>query len=134
MKYRSRAYVYIVFYADRFDISEFSDLIDIQPTHYTIKGEKGEYISAYKETTWKFQMNETNALEEMRGSLEDLVHIFKDKIILINKYVQENNIGSKCFIVIKAKGKEDVGASLSNEFIAFLNKLNMQIEIDVYKE
>jgi hypothetical protein len=132
MKYLSNAYVYLVFYGDHLDPTEFSERLGVSATRTGITGEKGKYGATLKDTFWEYRMKETNALEELDESLYALKEIFEGKIEIIQEYVAEKNIRSKCYIVIKCENNEDVGVALENEFISFICRIRMQVEVDVY--
>ena len=58
--------------------------------------------------------------------------MFENKIELIKSYSLKNNIQSKCFVVIKIQNNEDTGVALNSQFIAFLHKLKMTLEVSNY--
>jgi hypothetical protein len=132
MKYLSRAYVYIIFYGDNLSINEFSNSLKLTPSNSGLNGEKGKYGAILKDTFWEYKMKETNALEELECSIKEMREIFEERIELITNYILEKNIQSKCHIVIKSQNNEDTGVLLDENFIAFLHKLKMQIEINIY--
>jgi hypothetical protein len=132
MRYLSRSYVYITFYSDYFSLNEFSNLLKLTPSNSGLKGNIGKYGAILKNTFWEYKMKETNALEELESSISELREIFEDKIEFISNYMLEKDIKSKCYIVIKSQNNEDTGVLLDESFIAFLYKLKMQIEINLY--
>ena len=132
MKYLSESYVSFTLYGDKFDPAEFTKIIGIQPKRTGIKGEPGEYIAALIETFWQYSSEKTDALEGLENAIEMFIEKFESKIDIINQYKANNNLGSKCDIVIFQKKKESVGAFLSNSFIRFLNALDTPIEVCVY--
>lgn len=132
MKYLSKSYVYFTFYGENFSPYEFTNLIEIEPNRQGLKGEKGEYGSILQDSFWEYRANETNALEELDYSIENLIGLFESKIELIQTYSLKNNIRSKCFIVIKVQNNEDTGVVLNNKFINFLYKLRMPLEVCNY--
>lgn len=134
MIYLSKAYVYVVFYGDNFSPNEFSSCINLPPTNVGIKGERGNYGAILKDTFWEYKMKETNAIEGLENSINEIRKIFETRQEIIHGYVLEKKIKSKCYIVIKSQNNEDNGVVLDDYFISFLNKFKMQIEINVYTE
>ncbi|MGB4415555.1 MAG: DUF4279 domain-containing protein [Paludibacter sp.] len=134
MMYLSQAYVYFVIFGDDFSPSEFTKQVNLKPTDFGLKGEKRKSGATLKECFWKYQLNKTNALEELEKSLLNLVDVFKDKVDFINNYMIQNSLKSKCFIVIESKNNENNGVEINPNFIRFLHELNASIEIDIYSE
>ena len=131
-KYLSTAYITFTLYGDKFDPAEFTKIIGIQPESTGIKGEPGPYVKPFIETRWQCQSETTDALEGLDNSIDEFLKKFESKIDIINQYKANNNLGSKCFVVIFQKKKESVGALLSNAFIRFLNATDTNIEVCVY--
>jgi hypothetical protein len=132
MTYLSKSYVYISVYGENFSPTEFSRLLNINPTDYGLKGEKGKYGSTLKECYWKYQLDETDTLDGIEKSLNKLINIFSNKLFIINNFVNINHLQVKCYIVIKSKYNEDNGVVLNRQFIQFLYELKALIEIDIY--
>ena len=132
MKYLSSAYVYITFYGDNLSLNEFSNILKLTPTNSGLKGDVGKYGAILRNTFWEYKMKETNALKELESSISEMREIFEGRIDLITNYILKKDIKAKCHIVIKSQNNEDTGALLDGKFIAFLHKLKMQIEINVY--
>lgn len=132
MMYLSQARVYFVVFGDNFSPSEFTRQLNLEPTDFGLKGEVRKSGASLKECFWKYQLNETDALEELESSLLYLVDIFKNKIGFIKNYMIKNNLNSKCFIVIDSKNNENNGVALNPDFISFLHELNASIEISIY--
>ncbi len=132
MKYLSQSYVYISLYGDKFSPTEFTQLINIKPTDFGVKGEKRKTGAVLKECFWKYQLNDTDALEGLEESLKELVAVFIDKVDIIKDYALVNGLRVKCYVVIKSKNNEDNGVVLNNDFISFLNKLKSSVELVIY--
>lgn len=132
MKYLSSAYIYVIFYGDNLSLNEFSNSLKLTPSNSGLKGDIGKYGAILKDTFWEYKMRETNALEELEGSISEMREIFEDRMEFITNYVSEKNIKSKCHVVIKSQNDEDAGVLLDERFIAFLHKLKMKIEINIY--
>lgn len=132
MNYLSKSYVYLTFQGRSFIPNEFTNLIEINPTRQGLKGEKGEYGSILQESFWEYKVNETNALEELEFSIQKLIALFETKIELIQAYRLKNKVQSKCFVVIKIQNNEDTGVVLNVNFLTFLHKLKMTLEVCNY--
>jgi len=130
--YLSQSYTYISLYGDKFSPIEFTELVDLKPTDSGIKNEKRKSGATLKECFWKYQLDKTDALEELENALESLIGVFKDKVPVMKDFIQKNNLKVKCYVVIEAKNDEDSGVFLNADFISFLNELKASIEIDVY--
>ena len=130
--YLSKSYVYIVIYGETFYPEELTKLINITPTRSGKKGDKGKYVPSLKESLWEYKSKKTNALEGLEASLDNLVSIFDRKKEIINAFIAERNLKVKCYVVIETKNKENVGVSLNNNFVEFLNNLKATFEVDVY--
>lgn len=132
MNYLSKSYVYLTFYGESFIPTEFTNLIEIEPSRQGLKGEKGEYGSILQNSFWEYKIQETSALEELENSIQNLIELFENKIELIQSYFLKNKVQSKCFVVIKIQNNEDTGVALNIKFITFLYKLNMTLEVCNY--
>lgn len=132
MNYLSKSYVYITFYGESFIPTEFTNLIEIEPSRQGLKGEKGEYGNILQKSFWEYKIQETNALEELENSIQYLIELFENKIKLIQTYSFKKKVQSKCFIVIKVQNNEDTGVVLNCKFIEFLHKLKMILEVCNY--
>lgn len=130
--YSSQVYVSIRIYGDDFHPPELTNIIGLSPTDSGVKGEKGEYVPALKECFWQYQLERTDALEDLDKSLEDLKADFERKIGLVKSYIKENDLCVKCYVVIEAENGEDNGVAFNPEFIGFLNELNASVEVDIY--
>ncbi len=129
--YTSKAYVYLRFYGEDFRPIELTSLINIDPTSYGQKGQRGQY-GVYKECFWQKKLKKTSALDELDDSILKLISIFKDKIPSLKDFMKKHNVKAKYFVVIKAKNNEDVGVCMGIDVIRFLNELGASVEVDVY--
>lgn len=128
----SQAYIYITIYGESFTPNELTQLLELNPSDYGLKGDKRKSGAVLKECFWKYQLDNSNALEELDESLEKLERIFRSKVTIIKKFMKKNELSIKCFVVILSKNKEDNGVALSYNFINFLNELKATIEVDIY--
>ena len=99
MNYLSKASISINVYGDNFNPSEFTKLINIQPTNTGIRGKKGRYIPILKESFWEYRTKKSNALEELDESIRSLVLLFEGKFNLIKKFTSEKGLNIKCYII-----------------------------------
>ncbi len=132
MIYLSQSYVYLTIYGNNFSPDEFTQLVEINPTDFGLKGEKRKTGATLKESFWKYQLNDTDALESLESSLTELANLFRVKVRTIRDYIQSNGLCIKCNIVIMSKNNENNGVALNLAFISFLTELNATVEIDIY--
>jgi len=79
MIYLSQSYVYISLYGDKFSPDEFSRLVNLEPTDFGVRGDKRKSGAILKECFWKYQLKNTDSLQELDESLKSLMGIFRDK-------------------------------------------------------
>lgn len=132
MSYLSKANISIVVYGEKFPVEDFFNTIGLVPTDTGKCGEKRKNGATLKETFWKYQLSDTDALEGLEESINELINLFAGKEERIKQFTLLYNLKLKVFIVIRVMNKEDVGVLLSDKVIKFLNELNASIEIDTY--
>ncbi|SOU86464.1 conserved hypothetical protein [Tenacibaculum dicentrarchi] len=132
MEYQSKASISIRLSGDNFNPHEFTKLIDIRPTSVGIKGEEGKYINNLQVSFWEYRTKNTDALEGLDLSMNNLIMKFIDKVYLINNYSLEKKIDVMCYVIIESINTEDSGVFFNKNFINFINDLGAEIEVDVY--
>jgi hypothetical protein len=134
MKYLSQSYVTFIVFGDGLLPSEFTNLVKLEPTDFGTKGEIIKFVAISKDTFWEYRLDDTNALEELRDSLDLIIDIFKSKREIINNYIQKNNLESSFRIVFKCRNKEDVGIMITPELIEYFHGMHSSFGIFFYPE
>jgi len=126
--------VYISIFWDTFNIEELTKILWITPTESYYKWDKSLIFKTApirKETCWEYS---TLSIEtyELDKVFIIIVNTFKKKIDLINKFVKENNLFVKLFIVPIIENWITPTLYFNREIIDFAYNLNAEIDIDMY--
>ena len=134
--------VYISIYGDQFDPEELTRIVQVTPIHTHLKGEiiplmKGLYRKPdappplYKETAWDYgsQNIKTDELEVASKVVEEGL---KDKVPLINQFVQKHNLTVKLSVVPWMDKKSVPLIYFNPTFVKMLGELNADIFFDTY--
>lgn len=116
-------------FGDSFNITELTELIKIEPTKITVRGEKGKY-SFYKETSWNYII-ESNKLY-LEYATKTIFDVFNSKKEIIKRYINENNLKIKLEIIFNIYDSIVPSLYLENYFIEFLNFLKCEVDFDGY--
>lgn len=129
METKRRIKIIFSIFGDYFDINEFTEIVGVEPTGAHHKGEKGKY-TIYKETAWDYEIITNNEYFDNDLSIE-FIKIFEKRKKII-EFREKNNLMIKIFVVFWIKDSLVPGLYLDKKFIAFLNALDAEVDIDGY--
>ena len=75
MNYLSQATISIVVYGEKFPLEDFFNVIGLPPTDTGRYGEKRKNGATLKETFWKYQLPNSDALEGIEESINKLINL-----------------------------------------------------------
>ena len=134
----------LAFYADYFEPDEFTKLTSIQPANFWFKGDRLSYLKdtewtmtdrpepTRKETCWQYETGyvETYDIDDLSEPLLDIFEPHTDKIV---KFMNENKLDAKLFVVAEWNfGESTPGLGASKRLIKFLSKIDGHIDEDLY--
>ena len=134
----------LAFFANYFDPNELTKLIGVQPTNFWFKGDELPSLKnvAYtrlnkptrKETHWGYatKYSETSDIDDLA---EPLLNIFEPCADKVAKFVKENNLEAKLYVVAEWNINESTPAlGASKRLIQFLSKIGGWIDEDLYPQ
>ncbi|AJA68733.1 DUF4279 domain-containing protein [Myroides odoratimimus] len=126
--------IYSIF-GDNWNPRELTKAIGIIPTAYWKKGDRiDKYhpnVVLRKETNWEYSFRKTNTLLS-EDVTEQFVELFSSKVDIIVKYINDNNLTSKLFIIPEIFPNQVPGIFFDKRLLNLLVKLNAEIDIDLY--
>lgn len=141
-KLKNEIKVKLSIYGDTFDPKELTDLLQIQPTHTQIKGEKiplepglksipDRPEPVYIETLWSYSTPymRTCDSEDVSIIIEEVI---RNKVSLIKSFVNQNNLGVVLSVIPYIDKRSTPSIHFSNTFLKMLSDLNADIDIDMY--
>ncbi|MBP2619253.1 DUF4279 domain-containing protein [Chryseobacterium jejuense] len=117
-----------------FDPNDLTKLIGIVPTNIWIEGEvipNNKKNKKREESAWEYSIySDTIYLEEIS---DRLVSIFKEKVIIVNDYVdQTNGLTIKFDIILEIAEEQGVVLYFNKSFLNMVSELGAEIEVDNY--
>ena len=133
----------LVFFGDCFEPNELTKLIGIQPANFWFKGDELPSLTntvwtkptpkpTRKETSWGYEVGyvETYDIDDLSEPLLDIFEPHTDKIV---KFMKENNLDAKLYVVAEWDVNESTPAlGASKRLIQFLSKIDGWIDEDLY--
>ncbi|MDR0195855.1 MAG: DUF4279 domain-containing protein [Myroides sp.] len=126
--------IYSIF-GDNWDPIELTKLIGIAPTMSWIKGDRiDKYnpdIVLRKETNWEYSFCTVETLFS-EDVTDKFIALFSSKTEIIAKYISDNNLRSKLYIVPEIFKNQVPGLYFNKALLDMVVKLNAEIDIDLY--
>ena len=132
----SKAYIKMIFsiFGDTFNPIDFTKFIGIDPTVFWLKeSEISERKGLLrKESSWNYTIESIDTL-----FFEDVAKLylekFESKFEDIVKYVDENKLEVKIYIIVEMGEDETPALYFNKFFLGVINRLNAEIDIDIYR-
>jgi hypothetical protein len=131
----------VAIYGDLLNPTEFSKVVDIQPTSYWFKDDvirqihnpnTGEITDLKrKETCWEYSYEYIDTL--FFGDISDLfVKQFTPNINEISDYISKNNLETKIYVVVEIENNETPALFFESSFLNLTSKMKGEIDMDLY--
>jgi hypothetical protein len=121
-------------FGDIFNPISFTKYIGIEPAEFWYKGDEipARNNLFRKESSWHYTIGfvETLFFDEVS---KIFLEIFEPKIEKIKEYTEVNKLDVKIFVVIEMGKQETPALFFDKQFLNAVNKLNAEIDIDLYK-
>jgi hypothetical protein len=132
----AKTHIKLIFsiYGDVFNSNEFTELVGISPTACWNKGDLIKNNKKEKkrlESAWEYSINNIDTIyfEEIS---DEYVKLFIDKVDKILVFSENNKLTIKFDIVLEIVKDNGVVMSFNRNFLAIVNKLDAEIEVDTY--
>ncbi|MEA9411476.1 DUF4279 domain-containing protein [Flavobacterium sp. PL02] len=132
----AKTHIKLIFsiYGDVFNLNEFTELVGISPTACWNKGDLIKNNKKEKkrlESAWEYSINNIDTIyfEEIS---DEYVKLFIDKVDKILVFSENNKLTIKFDIVLEIVKDNGVVMSFNRNFLAIVNKLDAEIEVDTY--
>jgi hypothetical protein len=121
-------------FGDSLDVEALSEIIGLSPTAFWKKGDQipnRRQGLLRKETCWEysFEFIQTLFLDDVYNLFIELI---QPNIALVEKYIRENRLETKIFIIIEIINNEEPAIYITKNLMEMLLKLNGEIDIDLY--
>ncbi|AJY73852.1 hypothetical protein VN24_03520 [Paenibacillus beijingensis] len=117
-------------YADDFSIDDVSNVLQKDPSDFTIKGQQGKFTVA-KETSWNIYtpMSESLDVNQQLGELLSILRPKKVQLLELKDKYQLNYLFS---IIIKIKNNQTPAIYFEHDIIEFAHDIKAEFDIDLY--
>ena len=133
MKTETNINIELVIFWDSFNIDECTNTIWLNPTETWNKWDKNTKTNAPNryETHWSYSIwvFKTPFFDDITSVF---INKFDNKLDIINKFVEDNNLSVKIISVIKIENGITPWLFINKDFISFLYKLWAELDIDEY--
>lgn len=134
MDYNTNIKITFSIFGFSFNPNNLTTLLGIVPTNMWIEGEvipNNKKNKKREESAWEYAIHSSTIyFEEVT---DKLVSVFKEKISIINNYVNEvNNLTIKFDIALEIMEEQGVVLYFNKLFLNMVNELNAEIEVDTY--
>jgi len=132
----AKSYVYFSLTGDDFDPDYITQIIGINPTEASKKGNKGKYKPALEYSCWKLSTNQKQENILIENLVEEIVNKLYDKIEIINELKTKFQLSSHLEIVIEidtnpVQSTPALGHDLRT--IEFLYRTKTTTDVDIYR-
>jgi hypothetical protein len=123
--------VKFVISGDEFSIQEINRILEILPTVAYAKGEKGEYTTSRKETSWYIgtDFEESFDINDQLKKVYVLIANKKSELIALKKLYRLDYLFS---IVVIIKNNQTPAIYLEHDMIEFASYISAEFDFDVY--
>ena len=131
MKTETNINIELVIFWDSFNIDECTNTIWLNPTETWNKWDKNTNAPNRYETHWSYSIwvSKTPFFDDITSVF---INKFDNKLDIINKFVEDNNLSVKIISVIKIENGITPWLFINKDFISFLYKLWAELDIDEY--
>ncbi len=141
-KPKAKIQVYLSVFGDYFNPDELTQILEIIPTDYHIKGEEiplnknskrlpGTKPRRYLETVWKYGTGYIHDYDSEKAC-KIIEENLRDKVPLINEFAIKHNLDITLKVVPWFADDHTPTISFSKSMIKMLGELNADIYFDVY--
>jgi hypothetical protein len=133
MKNKSSLKLEISIFGDSFDLDNLTKSLKMEPTSKWNKGEKNpNHLSPPRqETSWNLEFYNSSRLD-LEIVTEELISKMEPHIQIINNFSNDNDLIVKLFLLIEVSENNKPALYLNSKFIAFLSRINAELDIDYY--
>lgn len=140
-KFLTQIKLILVIFGDFLTPDEITNLTKINPTNSWVKGDliphhkglirKDNKILTRKESAWEYSTGfvQTLDFENVSNQFETM---FRDKNLLLKKYINENGLDVTLNIVVEIADEEKPSIHFNKKIIELCNDINAEIDIDMY--
>ncbi|MDC8100596.1 DUF4279 domain-containing protein [Chryseobacterium rhizosphaerae] len=134
MNYNTNIKITFSIFGCSFDPNDFTLLLGIVPTNTWMEGElipNNKKNKKREESAWEYSVHSSTVYFEEVS--DKLVAVFKEKMSLVDNYINEiNNLTIKFDIVLEIIEEQGIVLYFNKSFLNMVNELNAEIEVDTY--
>lgn len=140
-KFSTQIKLILIIFGDMLSPDEITNLIEIHPTNFWIKGDpipiqkgllrKDNKVPSRQESAWEFSTGFTKTLD-IEFLLDQFEKVFENKIFILKDYIKERKLEISLNIIVEIADTEIPGIHFNKRIIKLCENLGAEIDIDLY--